>query len=63
MDMNEQMSLDEFKKKVRVFGIETRHFSTEVVNDLMKAYDSDFPEFLRDNWTIPEVFTAMIMSY
>ena len=46
-----QKNLEEFKKKVLICLRGNRDYTSQADLNLMKLYEDDFPEFLRDNWT------------
>ena len=61
--MSEQMSLENYKQKVREFLRMTANCSVQETERLMKLYDDDFPEFLRDNWKPMSAGSAMMAGY
>ena len=61
--MNEQMSLNDYKKKVEDFLIKNCHYTEAETKHRMKLYEDDFQEFYRDNWSPAAVNAAMTMGY
>lgn len=60
--MNEQMSLDEFKKKVRDYLVNTLKRSTEATENFMTENDKFFPMYLKENWEIPALVCGVEMN-
>ena len=59
--MSEQMSLDDYKKKVKenllaIVGEKT-------TRQIMEDYEDDFPQFLKDNWSVAGLTPALINYY
>ena len=61
--MNNRKSAEELKTEVRNYLINTEHYSVEKTEEWIKLYEPDFPEFLRDNWSLSGIATAMRMGY
>ena len=60
---HEWEKLDGYKKSVEDFLLNKLHYSTEVVQELMKEYLEDFPEFLEKGWDEATVVAAMNAGY
>ncbi len=60
--MSEQMSLEDYKQKVRECLMMNPYRTTEGAEKLMKLYEDDFPEFLADKWEPSAVAAALIMG-
>ena len=60
--MNQQLSFEEYKQKVRECLRTKRNCSTQETERLMKLYEEDFPEFYRDNWSVLGAASAMIFG-
>ena len=59
--MHEQMSLEDNKKKVKenllaIVGEKT-------TRQIMEDYEDDFPQFLKDNWSVAGLTPALINYY
>ena len=63
MQKQEQMNLDDFKKKVEECLWTNYKHTTQERNRLMKLYENDFQEFFQDKWDPLLVATAMVNSY
>ena len=61
--MQEQQSLESYKKQVEECLMKYQHCTTQESERLMKDYEDEFPQFLKDNWTCPAVALAMVMGY
>lgn len=62
-DINKQMSLDEFNKKVEICLMKNYNYTEEEAKKSVMNYTPDFPMFLQENWTPEEVATAITMGY
>lgn len=60
--MSEQMSLEDYKQKVRECLMRNRNYTTVADEELMQRYEDDFPEFLADKWEPSAVAAALIMG-
>ena len=59
--MSEQMTLEEFKQKVRECLLKSG--TPTYVEKRMKLYEDEFPQFLEDKWEPSAVAAALIMGY
>ena len=60
---HEWEKLDGYKKSVEDFLLNKLHYSTEVVQELMKEYSEDLPEFLEKGCDEATVVAAMNAGY
>ena len=61
--MPEQMSLEDYKQKVRECLTKNYKHTVQENERLMKLYEDDFQEFLSDRWEPSVAATAMVMGY
>lgn len=62
--MNEQLSLEEYKQKVRECLINIQNCTVDDANKLMDDYDDDFEEALYEfTWSPITMASAMLMGY
>ena len=59
--MKEQMSLEEYKKKVEENLIKVA--GKEEALETMKLYEKYFPQILKENWTVEGITTALLMRF
>ena len=57
------MTLEEYKKKVEESLKKNNNCSIQEVEKLMKEYEEDFQEFMKQNYTPEMVSMGMIMHY
>lgn len=56
------MTLEEFKKKVEKCLLEIQKCTTQEKNKLMKEYETDFQQFLEENYE-PKVVAAGMITH
>ena len=61
--MNEQMSLEDYKKKVEESLMKNNNCSTQETKRLMKLYEEDFPELMKTFSDEKVASLAMVMGY
>lgn len=57
------MTIEEYKKKVEDFLIKEHHYTIKEAKELIALYDDEFPEFLKDDWSISAACTLMIWHF
>ena len=55
------MTLEEYKKEVEKFLV--KQVGEKEANNLMKLYETDFPQFYEENWTPLGAGSAMMVGY
>ena len=61
--LKEVISLDDYKKQVYDCLLKYQHHTIQAANDLMKEYETDFPQFYEENWEPETVACGMAMRY
>ena len=59
--MKEQMSLEDYKKKVEENLIKVA--GKKEAQETMKLYEDDFPTILKENWTVEGITPALLMRF
>ena len=63
MSMNEQMSLEEYKKQVKDCLINNCDFTEQLACEEMKSNDNYFQEYYEDKWTPAAVAVGLAMNF
>ena len=63
MAEKQKKSLEDFKKSVEDFLLNKWHYSTEVVQELMKDYERILPKYWEDGWEVETAATAMSRGF
>ena len=61
--MNEEMNLEEYKKKVLQCLMENCNFTEMEAKGWMTVYEEDFPEFIEKKFTPAEAAVAIDIGY
>mgnify|MGYP003312385978 CR=1 FL=1 len=54
--------MEELKMEV-IKELKKRNYSELRIRQMMKVYDSDFPQFYKENWNAGTIIAAMVLGY